>query len=43
MSYKYNLRHDLPSIDKTLHQFLTDTDLDLITKFDFLPNRARFQ
>ena len=26
-----------PSIDKTLHQFLTVTDLDLITEFDFLP------
>ena len=31
-----------PSIDQTLHQFLTVTDLDLITKFDFLPNCARF-
>ena len=28
-----------PSIDRTLHQFLTITDLDLITEFDFLPNR----
>ena len=26
-----------PSIDRTLHQFLTITDLDLITEFDFLP------
>ena len=25
-----------PSIDRTLHQFLTITDLDLITEFDFL-------
>ena len=25
-----------------LHQFLTITDLDLITEFDFLPNCARF-
>ena len=24
-----------PSIDRTLHQFLTITDLDLITEFDF--------
>ena len=31
-----------PSIDRTLHQFLTITDLDLITDFDFLPNCARF-
>ena len=31
-----------PSIDKTLHEFLTITDLDLITEFDFLPNCARF-
>ena len=31
-----------PSIHKTLHQFLTVTDLDLITEFDFLPNCARF-
>ena len=31
-----------PSIDRTLHQFLTITDLDLITEFDFLPNCARF-
>ena len=31
-----------PSIVRTLHQFLTITDLDLITKFDFLPNCARF-
>ena len=30
-----------PSIDKTLHQFLTVTDLDNITEFDFLPNCAR--
>ena len=30
------------SIDRTLHQFLTITDLDLITEFDFLPNFARF-
>ena len=30
------------SIDRTLHQFLTITDLDLITEFDFLPNCARF-
>ena len=28
--------------DRTLHQFLTITDLDLITEFDFLPNCARF-
>ena len=34
--------HTRPSIDKTLHQFLTITDLDLITEFDFLPNCARF-
>ena len=27
---------------QTLHQFLTITDLDLITEFDFLPNCARF-
>ena len=27
-----------PSIDRTLHQFLTIADLDLITEFDFLPN-----
>ena len=26
-----------PSIDRTLHQFLAITDLDLITEFDFLP------
>ena len=26
-----------PSIDRTLHQFLTVTDLDLITEFEFLP------
>ena len=25
----------IPSIDRTLHQFLTITDLDLITEFDF--------
>ena len=25
-----------PYIDRTLHQFLTITDLDLITEFDFL-------
>ena len=31
-----------PSIDRTLHQFLTITDLDLITEFDFLLNCARF-
>ena len=31
-----------PSIDRTLHQLLTITDLDLITEFDFLPNCARF-
>ena len=31
-----------PSIDMTLHQFLTITDLDLITEFDFLPNCTRF-
>ena len=31
-----------PSIDKTLHQFLTITDLDLITEFDLLPNWTRF-
>ena len=31
-----------PSIDNTLHQFLTVTDLDLITDFDFLRNCARF-
>ena len=31
------------SIDRTLHQFLTVTDLNLITEFDFLPNYARFQ
>ena len=31
-----------PSIDWTLHQFFTITDLDLITKFDFLPNCAMF-
>ena len=31
-----------PSINRTLHQFLTITDLDLITEFDFLPNCARF-
>ena len=31
-----------PSIDRTLHQFLTITDLDLITEFDLLPNCARF-
>ena len=31
-----------PSIDRTLHQFLTISDLDLITEFDFLPNCARF-
>ena len=31
-----------PSIDRTLHQFLTVTDLDLITEFDFLPNCVRF-
>ena len=32
----------LLSIDRTLHQFLTITDLDLITEIDFLPNCARF-
>ena len=31
-----------PSIDRTLHQFFTITDIDLITEFDFLPNCARF-
>ena len=31
-----------PCIDRILHQFLTVTDLDLITEFDFLPNCARF-
>ena len=31
-----------PSIDRTLHQFLTITDLDRITEFDFLPNCSRF-
>ena len=31
-----------PSIDRTLHQFLTITDLGLITEFDFLPNCTRF-
>ena len=31
-----------PSIDRTLHQYLTITDLDLITEFDFLPNCAGF-
>ena len=31
-----------PSIDRTLHQFLTVTDLDPITEFEFLPNYARF-
>ena len=31
-----------PSIDRTFHQLLTITDLDLITEFDFLPNCARF-
>ena len=30
------------SIDRTLHQFLTITDLDLITEYDLLPNCARF-
>ena len=30
------------NIDRTLHQFLAITDLDLITEFDFLPNCARF-
>ena len=36
-------RHTVtPYIDRTLHQFLTITDLDLITEFDFLPNCARF-
>ena len=30
-----------PYIDRTLHQFLTITDLDLITEFDFLPNCTR--
>ena len=28
--------------DRTIHQFLTITDLDLITEFDFLPNCTRF-
>ena len=31
-----------PSIDRTLHQCLTVTDLDLITEFDFLLNCLRF-
>ena len=31
-----------PSIDRTLHQFLTIIDLDLITEFDFLPSCTRF-
>ena len=31
-----------PSIDQTLLQFFTITDLDLITEFDFLSNFARF-
>ena len=31
-----------PSIDRTLHHFLTITDLDLITEFDFLPNVQGF-
>ena len=31
-----------PSIDRTLHKFLTITDLDIITEFDFLHNCARF-
>ena len=31
-----------PSIDRALHQFLTVTDLHLITEFDVLPNYARF-
>ena len=30
------------SIDRILHQFLTVTDLYLITDFDFLPNYARY-
>ena len=30
------------NIDRTLHQFLTITDVDLITEFDFLPNCTRF-
>ena len=30
-----------PSLEKTLHQFMIVTDLDLITEFDFLPNCAR--
>ena len=38
-----NVSHTVtPSFVKTLHQFLTVTDLDLITEFDFLPNCARF-
>ena len=31
-----------PSIDQTLHQFLTIIDLDLNTEFEFLPSCARF-
>ena len=31
-----------PSIDHTLNQFLTVTDLDLVAEFDFLPDWARF-
>ena len=35
--------HDILDDDHIpLHQFLTVTDLDLITEFDFLPNYARF-
>ena len=32
-----------PFIDKTLHQFLTVTDMDLITEFEYVPNCARFK
>ena len=31
-----------PSIDRTFYQFLTSTDLDLVTEYDFLPNCARY-
>ena len=31
-----------PPLIGQLHQFLTITDLDLITEFDFLPNCTRF-
>ena len=40
--YAPSMYATLPSIDRTLHQFLTVTDLDLITDFDFLPYYARF-